>query len=61
MAVTAVEEKKIVTMHEAKVRDLQAKVNALLGIEKVRVSFWYVTLPTGSVGYSKLFRAASID
>ena len=38
MSVTAVEEKKIVTMHESKIRDLQAKVNALLGIEKVSIS-----------------------
>ncbi|KAF8623966.1 hypothetical protein AX15_006122 [Amanita polypyramis BW_CC] len=34
MAVTAIEEKKIVTMHESKVRDLQTKINALLSIEK---------------------------
>ncbi|KAF8350920.1 Nuf2 family-domain-containing protein [Amanita rubescens] len=34
MAATALEEKKIVTMHESKVRDLQAKVNAVHVIEK---------------------------
>jgi hypothetical protein len=45
MAATAVEEKKIVTTHEAKVRDLQAKVNALLGIEKVSISLLCVTSP----------------
>ncbi|KAK2467107.1 hypothetical protein APHAL10511_001365 [Amanita phalloides] len=40
MAATAIEEKKIVTMHESKVRDLQAKVNMLIGIEKdIRSSF----------------------
>jgi kinetochore protein Nuf2 len=43
MAATALEEKKIVTMHESKVRDLQAKVNAVHVIEKVSTSLWYIT------------------
>ncbi|KAF5386676.1 hypothetical protein D9615_001740 [Tricholomella constricta] len=34
MSTTAVDDKKLVTMQEAKARDLQAKINALLGIEK---------------------------
>jgi len=36
MSTTAMEDKKTVTLHEAKARDLQAKINALLNIEKVR-------------------------
>ena len=35
MSHTAMEDKKTVAMHEAKARDLQAKVNALHNIEKV--------------------------
>jgi hypothetical protein len=38
MSTTAIEDKKTVTMHEAKARDLQAKINALLNIEKVRIN-----------------------
>jgi len=34
MSSTAIEDKKIVTLHETKARDLQAKINALLNIEK---------------------------
>lgn len=34
MAATAIEDKKLVGMHEAKARDLQVKINALLNIEK---------------------------
>ncbi|KAG5643896.1 hypothetical protein DXG03_009467 [Asterophora parasitica] len=34
MSTTAVEDKKLVAMQEAKTRDLQAKINALLNIEK---------------------------
>jgi len=37
MSTTAMEDKKTVTLHEAKARDLQAKINALLNIEKVRL------------------------
>jgi len=37
MSTTALEDKKTVTMHEAKARDLQAKINALLTIEKVGI------------------------
>jgi kinetochore protein Nuf2 len=37
MSTTAMEDKKTVTVHEAKARDLQAKINALLNIEKVRL------------------------
>jgi kinetochore protein Nuf2 len=35
MGSTATEDKRTVAMHEAKARDLQAKINALLTIEKV--------------------------
>lgn len=35
MSTTAMEDKKTVTMHETKARDLQTKINALLNIEKV--------------------------
>lgn len=35
MSSTAVEDKRTVLMQEAKARDLQAKTNALLNIEKV--------------------------
>lgn len=31
----AIEDKKIVAMHEVKARELQAKINAMLAIEKV--------------------------
>jgi kinetochore protein Nuf2 len=34
----AIEDKKTVTMHEAKARELQGKINAILAIEKVRRS-----------------------
>ncbi|KJA27315.1 hypothetical protein HYPSUDRAFT_35161 [Hypholoma sublateritium FD-334 SS-4] len=34
MSTTAMEDKKTVAMHESKARDLQAKINALLNIEK---------------------------
>ncbi|TFK42826.1 Nuf2 family-domain-containing protein [Crucibulum laeve] len=34
MSTTAIEDKRTVAMHEAKARDLQVKINALLGIEK---------------------------
>jgi len=37
MSTTAMEDKKTVTVHESKARDLQAKINALLNIEKVRL------------------------
>lgn len=37
MGSTASEDKKTVAMNETKIRDLQAKINALLNIEKVRV------------------------
>jgi kinetochore protein Nuf2 len=37
MSTTAMEDKKTVTVHESKTRDLQAKINALLNIEKVRL------------------------
>lgn len=36
MSATVLEDKKLITMHEAKARDLQAKVTALYNIEKVR-------------------------
>lgn len=35
MSITVMEDKKTVTMHETKARDLQAKINALHNIEKV--------------------------
>lgn len=35
MGSTAVEDKRSLTVNEAKVRDLQAKITALLNIEKV--------------------------
>jgi kinetochore protein Nuf2 len=34
----AIEDKKTVAMHEVKTRELQAKINALLAIEKVRTA-----------------------
>jgi kinetochore protein Nuf2 len=39
MGSTAIEDKKTVAMHEAKARVLQAKVTALLNIEKVLLCF----------------------
>jgi len=36
MSATALEDKKIVSANEAKTRDLQAKINILLQVEKVR-------------------------
>lgn len=40
MSNTVIEDKKTVSMHESKARDLQAKINALHNIEKVsRISF----------------------
>ncbi len=56
MAATALEEKKIVTMHESKVRDLQAKVNAVHVIEKVSISLWYIT---SANGFRRIFEAVS--
>jgi hypothetical protein len=41
MSTTAMEDKKTVTVHEAKARDLQAKINTLLNIEKVRLQQAY--------------------
>jgi kinetochore protein Nuf2 len=38
MGSTAIEDKRIVAMHEAKARDLQVKIQGLLSIEKVRMS-----------------------
>jgi len=35
MSTAAIEDKKTVTLHEAKARELQVKINALLSIEKV--------------------------
>lgn len=35
MGSTAIEDKRTVAVHEAKARDLQAKITALLNIEKV--------------------------
>jgi kinetochore protein Nuf2 len=35
MSATAIEDKQTVTLHEAKARDLQAKINAFSNIEKV--------------------------
>jgi hypothetical protein len=35
MGTTAIEDKKAVALHEAKARDLQAKISALVNIEKV--------------------------
>ena len=35
MGTTAIEDKKTVALHEAKARDLQAKISALVNIEKV--------------------------
>jgi kinetochore protein Nuf2 len=35
MSTTAIEDKQTVTLHEAKARDLQAKINAFSNIEKV--------------------------
>jgi len=35
MSGTAIEDKRIVALHEGKARDLQAKVTALFNIEKV--------------------------
>jgi len=40
MGSTAIEDKRTVTMHETKVRDLQAKINAMLYLEKVRTSIY---------------------
>ena len=34
------EDKKTVAMHESKARDLQAKINALLNIEKVSATLF---------------------
>jgi kinetochore protein Nuf2 len=38
MGETAIEDKRTVAMLETKSRDLQAKISALLNIEKVRLS-----------------------
>lgn len=37
MSATVNEDKKTIASHEAKIRDLQAKIAALLNIEKVRI------------------------
>jgi kinetochore protein Nuf2 len=37
MSSTAIEDKRTVALHEAKARDLQAKVTALFNIEKARL------------------------
>lgn len=41
MSLDAADDKRTIAAHEAKARDLQTKVNALLAIEKVSVSLLY--------------------
>lgn len=52
MSVTVNEDKKTVASHESKIRDLQAKIAALLNIEKVRP----LLPPTESVPYRRRHR-----
>lgn len=44
MGSTAAEDKKTVSMNETKIRDLQAKINALLNIEKVRICAYVLNI-----------------
>jgi hypothetical protein len=62
MTSATVEDRKTVTMHEAKARELQGKINALLAIEKVRsaIAIYGVRL-IASIGHSWLCRAAADD
>jgi kinetochore protein Nuf2 len=38
MSSTVLEEKRTVTIHDAKARDLQTKINGILSVEKVRTT-----------------------
>lgn len=46
MSTTTIEDKRTVHMHEVKARDLQAKITALLNIEKVSTKLGYPSLPS---------------
>lgn len=53
MSATALEDKKTVNANEAKTRDLQAKINILLQVEKVR-GFLTPVVPHGHL-WSRMF------
>ena len=60
MSTTATDDKKTVVMHEAKARDLQAKINALHNIETVRgLGIKMVFNKTVVLGCSWMHRADS--